>query len=375
MYLNEFRKVIRFIPMWGCLIFCLFTNLILTFNADGADGFSRMSEALAITGTKPTIESVATLPDGEIKEELTAIAFSDESLYDTYDVSSELAPGYLKKVANSPLAVSLLESKYSEVQYRVDHLAHVEADKDVYAGSYTSTGYKEFFTSFLPALTAESSILAMLLTVYLFSYENNTKTYYLIACSRKGRKVDIYKAVTALTSSLLFYVVLSSISLLIYFAHWNYEGVWDSSISSMYNIIGDAIVEKPFITVVDLTVGQYILATLALGSALVIISVLFSSVIGLLVKKTYVAGLLTLIVPAFGVFLSSIFSKAGLWGAYLLTSLLPVNIWTSQQVWFTEGGLNAPFLWYETKGLIAGLIIFAVITAGTLIYSHRRDIA
>ena len=344
--------------MWGYLIFCLFLNLILTFNADGASDLNSMSEALTITGTRPSIESVAELPEGEIRDELTAIASSDESLYDSYDVSSELASGYIRKV-----------------QERVDHLADIEADRDAYAGSYTTICYKELFTSFLPALTAEASILAMLLTVYLFSYESNTNTYYLIACTKKGRKVNTCKLITALVSSLLFYAILTVLSLLIYFGHWNYDGIWDSNISSMYNMISDAIVRKPFITVTDLTVRQYITATLALGTVLVTVAVLFASVIGLLVKKTYVAGLLTLIIPAFGVFLSTIFSNAGLWGAYLLTTMLPVNIWTSQHVWFTEGGLHGPFLWYETKGLIAGLIVFVALTVNTLIYSHRRDIA
>ena len=375
MYRNEFRKVIRFIPMWGYLIFCLFLNLILTFNADGASDLNSMSEALTITGTRPSIESVAELPEGEIRDELQAIASSDESLYDSYDVSSELASGYIRKVSGSPMAVAMLESKYDKVQERVDHLADIEADRDAYAGSYTTICYKELFTSFLPALTAEASILAMLLTVYLFSYESNTNTYYLIACTKKGRKVNTCKLITALVSSLLFYAILTVLSLLIYFGHWNYDGIWDSNISSMYNIISDAIVRKPFITVTDLTVRQYITATLALGTVLITVAVLFASVIGLLVKKTYVAGLLTLIIPAFGVFLSTIFSNAGLWGAYLLTSMLPVNIWTSQHVWFTEGGICAPCMWYEVKGLGCALILFTILTITTLRYSRRRDIA
>jgi len=361
--------------MWGFLIFCLFMNLILTFNADGATEFNKMSKALKMTGTRPSIESVAELPEDEVRDELTAIASFDGSLYDSYEVSSELTSGYIRKVSGSPMAVSILESKYDKVQERVDHLADIEADKDVYAGSYTSICYKELFTSFLPALTAESSILAMLLTVYLFSYETNTNTYYLIACTRKGRKIDTCKLITALTSSLLFYVILSTFSLLIYFGHWNYEGIWDSNISSMYNIISDAIVRKPFITVTDLTVRQYIIATLALGTVLITVAVLFSSVIGLLVKKTYAAGLLTLIIPTFGVFLSTIFSNTGLWGAYLLTSMLPINIWTSQHAWFTEGGLFAPCMWYEVKGLVSALIIFTILTICTLRFTHRRDIA
>ena len=353
MYLNEFKKAVRFIPMWGCLVFCFFFNLILTFNVVGVDEFNDFSSSL--------VEGTATV--------------KTESVFSSYDVDRELTSRYTDIVSGSPMAVNMRRGKYAGVQSHVDHLALEGADSDVMAGIYTPLMYKELFKSFLPALTAEACVMGMLLTIHLLSYETSTKTYLFMSCTRVGRKIDICKIMTALISSLIFYVVLGGTSLLIYFSHWNYSGIWDSSMSSVFNQISDLGILKPFITMGDFTVRSYVLFTMLLGTVLVIVSVLFASVIGLIVKKTYVAGILSLLIPASGLFLSVILSSAEMWGGYLISMLLPINIWVSQPVWFTEGGLSSPCLWFETKGLIGALVAFTLLMACTVKTMHRRDIA
>ena len=353
MYLNEFKKAVRFIPLWGYLVFCLLFNLILTFNVNGVDEFNDFSSSLA-EGTE---------------------CVSADPVFSTYDIDMELTSRYTDIVSGSPMAVNMLRDKYAGVQSQVDRLASEEADRDILAGPYTSLIYKELFTSFLPALTAEGCIMAMLLTIYLISYELNTKTYYFFSCTRVGRRIDNCKIATALISSLIFYIVLCCLSLLIYFSHWNYSGIWDSAMSSAFNQITDLGIHKPFITLSGFTVRSYVLSTVLLGTALIILSVLFSSVIGLIVKKTYIAGILSMLLTASGIFISSLLSEAGLWGGYLISMLLPVDIWLSQPVWFTEGGLSAPCLWFETKGLAAALVAFTLLMACTVKTMHRRDIA
>ena len=71
---------------------------------------------------------------------------------------------------------------------------------------------------------------------------------------------------------------------------------------------------------------------------------------------------------------TSLFGDLKMWTAYLYSLLQPVCIWMGQPVWFTEGGFNAPCIWFEVKGLFGSVVIFTIMLLFAFRYMRRRDV-
>ncbi|MDY6306816.1 MAG: hypothetical protein SPL71_01945 [Oribacterium sp.] len=198
MYRNEIRKLTRFMPMWIFLALCLVLNIIITFNSPEREYFNEISLIAKAAGQKMNGDYAGrldTLPSSDIKADVEYIAEHIRPIYGTYDVESELTGYYTNIVSKSPKAVSMLEKKYAAVQGQVDHLAEIEADMDLYAGPVTDQSYKRLFYTLMKALSAETCIIGMLLSVYLVSYEKMTGTEQFFSSTRIGRKICICKIV------------------------------------------------------------------------------------------------------------------------------------------------------------------------------------
>jgi len=168
-----------------------------------------------------------------------------------------------------------MDQKYREVQMLVDHLAGTQADMDLYAGHITPKSHGTLFGTLLRAISAELCLLAMMVTVYLFGYEKTAKTDLYFASTKVGRKLAVCKVFTALTASIGIFSVLTALSLRIYFLHWDYTGIWKANVASQFNTVHDLLLTKPFITVTDFTVKNYLAATIGLSIVLVVIGSLF----------------------------------------------------------------------------------------------------
>ena len=82
-----------------------------------------------------------------------------------------------------------------------------------------------------------------------------------------GRNMVRGKIVAAVTAGVALYLLLTGLTLGIYFAQWDYSGLWSASVSSQFNFLTDVMVRRPFFTWADFTVAQYLVACLALGAA------------------------------------------------------------------------------------------------------------
>lgn len=377
MYRAEYRKILRFVPLWIYLGICLLFNIILTFNSGDVIYFNGMSSIAAQAGQKldeQFIGKVSALQDHPYRQDALEIAESIRPLYEDYNVDANLTFYYAGLVSSSQKAVSIVEQKYLEVQNLVDHLADTQADMDLYAGPITPKSHGNLFGTLLQSISAELCLLAMMVTIYLFGYEKMVKTDMYFASTKVGRKLASCKVLTALTASIGLFFAVTALSLGIYFLHWDYTGVWEANVASQFNTVHDLVLTKPFITVADFTVKYYLAATIGLIVVLVVIAVLFASMIGILVSNHYAAGLLTLLIPALGLFATSLSGDMKMWTAYLYSLLQPVCIWLAQPVWFTEGGFNAPCIWFEVKGLSGAVVIFTIMLLFAFRYMQRRDV-
>ena len=132
---------------------------------------------------------------------------------------------------------------------------------------------------------------------------------------------------------------------------------------------------KPFITWGDFTVAGYLAATLVLIAAMTVISGFTASVVGTLIRNTYVAALALMLLCAGGFALIVAFADLKLWAAYEISAFLPVTLWTTQNIWFTESGISSILPWQETITACFGLLLFGCGTWLALRHFYRKDIA
>ena len=161
--------------------------------------------------------------------------------------------------------------KYELLQDRVDHLAQTDAALDLYAGPITQDSHQYLYNNLLRAIVTEGILLGVLCTLYLMGYEKLTGTQDVICTSRVGRQLWRRKVRISIVASLGLYALLILATLGPYLFLWNYNGIWESSVSSQFNYYADLFFVRPFLTWIDLTVRQYFIAMIVAGGVLVMV--------------------------------------------------------------------------------------------------------
>lgn len=375
----EWRKLLRLPTLWVFLGLCLGFNLLLIFGQafPDRDFFNQVSATAEVLGQRmdPAFHrGLAAMPPTEHRDALLPAVAGAEDILEDYDTDI-LADFYADVVKSSPLAQKWMTWKYDLLASRVAHLAQTDAAMDLYAGPATHGSHQFLFGTLLRAVLCESGILAMLGTLYLLGYETMHRTQGLTCTTRTGRRLHWIKVLAALCASVGLYLILVTGSLIPYFLLYRYDGIWNASVSSQFNYLTDLLLTRPFLTWGDFTVGQYLLAFLALGAGLTAVFSLLAAVWGILMQNTYFGALGAGLLCFGGLGLTSLLGEAGLWVPYLISTLQPATLWLSCGGWFTELGLNAVLPWQETIGVGINYLFWGGAAAMALARFQRKDVA
>lgn len=373
----EWQKLFRLPALWVFLGLCLaFNGLLLAEPSPYDRAFFNETSSDAVALGQRADDSfrarLAALPYTENREILRQSLMRTEDIFETYS-TEELAAFYQKATAGDPIAQSILTRKYELLQNRADHLAQTDAALDLYAGPITHDSHQYLYNRLLRAIVTEGILLGVLCTLYLMGCEKQTGTQNLICTSRTGRRLWRRKMRISLAASLGFYALLAAAALGPYLFLWNYDGIWNSSVSSQFNYYSDLFFVRPFLTWTDLTVKQYFIAMILAGGVLVLVFTMLTAAVGLWLKHTYAAAVAVTALCSVSVGLSIAASNSGWWTAYLLLTFSPVSLWLSFNCWFTEMGLSAAIPWQETVGLSLGLFVWGGLTAFTLRSFERKE--
>ena len=374
----EWRKLARLPALWLFLALCLAFNGLLLFETNGPR--QRFNEASAITkelGQRVDGDFLEGLENrSRTKYEYITLAEAREmtDIFADYD-TQYLSGFYAHVLENSPTAQRIMVRKYSLLVGRVERLSETGAAMDLYAGPVTQQAHKFLYGSLFPAIAMEAAILGMLSMLYLLSYEEQRRTVSLACSSRTGRRLYRQKVLAGLTAAVVLYALLAAATLAVYFALWDYSGIWSASVSSQFNYLVDMMLRRPFLTWADFTVATYLAAVLTLGAALTAVFSLLATVCGLLLRRNAYAPALVLAVLGFGgVGQSSVLAEAGLWPAYFLALLHPSCVWLAIGGWFTELGLAGAVPWQETTAVGLNLLVLSLGTLLALRHFGRKDI-
>ena len=376
----EWRKLFCLPALWGFLLVCLVFNwYLIGSNAYTREPFNQVSTATAELGQRVDgvfLDKLSTQPSSELQNALAEIATAMENIYESYDVTV-LTQIYQARVADSPLASDWVAWKYRLLEQRVEHLAQTGAAMDLYAGPWndqTHSSFQFLFGGLLRAILAEAAALGMLSTLYLFGYEDLTRTGQQIYSSRVGRRLCWIKVCSGLAAGLVLYALLALLTLLPYFALWDYSGIWDASVSGQFNYLLEFMIRRPFLTWADFTVAGYLAAALALGGCLTAVFCLLAAVCGVFVRNIYLSAL-TLILICLGLLTAiSLCATLKWWPLYFVFAFQPVLVWLSSGAWFTEMGLNGAVPWQETTAVGLNLAVLSLGTALALRRFSRKDV-
>lgn len=374
----ELKKLFRLPALWVFLALCLALNFMLIFSSEnGLPFFNEISAAASVLGQRVDdgfITGLNEMQQTENRDILLEAVTGMTDEFDGFDTNS-LSQYYESMVEESPTAVRWMQNKYKKLSARITELAGSDASMDVYAGPMTHDSHQFLFGTLLRTISAESCILAALAVLYLFCYEKLNKTELTVCVSRIGRRLWWTKTAAGILAALAMFLLIAAVSLGVYFSRWDYSGVWCANVSSGFNYIQDVMMVKPFITWGNLSVAGYLAATLALIAAMTVISSLVSAITRTLIQNTYVAALALLLICAGGFALPIAFADLKLWAAYEISAFLPVTLWTTQNIWFTESGASSILPWQETITAALGLLLLGCGTWLALRRFYRKDIA
>ena len=374
----EWRKLFRLPALWAFLVLSFLFNalLICTLSEWDRTFFNDTSEDAALLGQRVDqafCDGLAALPETENRTVLLQSVTGLEDSFETYDTGI-FKDFYTAVVKNSPTAVSLVAWKYDALSARVKHLAQTDAGIDLYAGPVTQGSHQFLFGTLMRSLLGETAIAAMLGTLYLLGYEGMHRTESLACASRTGRRLQRTKVLAALGASLVLLALVAVPTLGLYFARFDYGGIWDASVSSQFNYLSDLMLIRPFLTWGDFTVAEYLAAALVLGAALTAAFSLLASLCGTLVRSPYLAALVLGLLCFGGLGLTSALGNLKLWVGYVLSCFQPTIVWLCCGGWFTELGLNAVLPWQETIAVGADLLLLCAGTALALRRFRRKDV-
>ena len=374
----EWRKLFSLPALWAFLALSLLFNtlLICTLSEQDRAFFNDTSADAALLGQRVDqafLDGLAALPETENRAFLLQSVTGLENIFETYDTGI-LKDFYTDVVKASPTAASWMAWKYDALSKRVEHLARTDAAMDLYAGPVTQGSHQFLFGTLMRSILGEAGIAAMLGTLYLLGYEGMHRTESLTCASRIGRNLRQTKVLASLGASMALLALVAVPALGLYFARFDYGGIWNASVSSQFNYFSDMMLIRPFLTWGDFTVAGYLTASLALGTALTAAFSLLASLCGTLVRSPYLAALVLGLLCFGGLGLTSVLGNFPLWVGYMISCFQLPLVWISCSAWFTELGLNAVLPWQETIATVGNLLLLSAGTALALRRFRRKDV-
>lgn len=287
--------------------------------------------------------------------------------------TSELSAHYAAALGPSPLA-DLMERKYQALQVRVDHLAATGAALDLYAGPYTHDVHQLLFGRLMPAVIGEGALAGIAAALLLQEVERMAGTRQMLFSSAVGRRIMLVKLACAVAVGLACYVLLAVVTLggAIFFL--DAGDLLGANVSSQFNFLVEGTFIKPFMTWGDFTVAGYLLATCALGAALVLMAVVVASAWGVLFRDAYRTALALAVACVSMPVISDVAARMGVWEVYTAASFLPVNIWLRAWAWFTDQGRFSFIPWHEVVAVGAGLVAMVAMAGWSYRRFSRRDV-
>lgn len=376
----EFHKIVTNKVLWFLFILMLAFNSFIIISQPLSYEAKRIGELSQTTGVKIDksfkvllAEEIEKNPYSELKG-LYPVILDLEDPLDTYSVVA-IGEAYIEAAGYKGNLADRMRSKYQQFQGSVDQKALSDESLSLYFAGHTYDSFVFLFRHVLGILTLECAILILLTVMSTFELERLSNMPALIASSRKGRKTYLIKGGMAIFAGLLGGVMITGISLALYFMINPYHDVMNSSVSSAFNYMSDFIVgRRPYVTWESLTVKMYLIRSLGIIAGLTLVFGLMAFVVSLVCDHLYF-GILGIFITN-GLVVALPFIMGSSYPAQRVSTFLmltPMWLWLKRQIWFTDGDVDIIWPHFETLGLITMMILFTVLVFVSWQYFKRRE--
>ncbi|MCG3089515.1 hypothetical protein [Sporosarcina cyprini] len=265
----------------------------------------------------------------QLKEMYESTASSIDENYAKIDVE-KLGHTSLEMYKISGPAAKTYLAENEKFAKRFDDMIQNEEHKEWFFAGKAYKMHTYLFNNIFLQMMIEILLLVVLSTAFLATYEFEQRSHLVAFSTRRGRKLMKDKLAASLATAVAISALVLGSTLGVFFMVFDYSHVWETSISSAFNW------EYNFPNVAwwDITVGQFLLASIGvLFIGVLLISVL-TFAISILIKNSYV----TFFVVAAGFIL-----------LYMLPSFMP----HSSNLLFVAG-YTLPTLLMAISGLFMG---------------------
>jgi len=370
----EVRKLAENKIIWIFLVVCLCLNgLIIISEAlgysypDYVAGYAKKNGVVINTEHEP--------PQDDNRYYAEMLQTEIDGAYDPYSGYSTdyVGEAYIRAINYKGVFADMIRAKYDRLQTSVDELAGTDAPMTLYYAGDTARMHSFIFGTVMRFLSMEGSVAAALIAMLSIATEKNSSTETLVYSSRKGRKLYIYKLAASMAVSFIAFASVAMVTMLLLFIFIPIGPIMGSSVCSVFNYINDYLAGlRPFVTWQDMTVWQYMLASLGVSVLMVLCACLCGYAAQIICRTTYIAFGVLMILTILPMFLASISPSGTI--IWILSCLSPVYLWQNLEVWFTDGGGAFVFVNYELVGMAFALLTAAVCAAVSIILAKRSDI-
>lgn len=256
----------------------------------------------------------------------------------------------------------IVRKNYDLLEKRLNEIKKTGEQKNLFFYGKSYLMHSLLFKKIIKYVLFEVTIIAVLITSFLVNYERDNKNNLLVESTKRGRKNSIDKLFASIVGTLIASFIIIGITLLIYFMFFNYGGLWQSSISSMFNWEETL----PNISWFRLSFRSYLMLTIIFILLVAIIISIISFSISMTSKSSY----------------KTIFLFFILFGAiYALPAIIPKSsqfiIWSHFNIftlimksgkWFIGGNPFVSFKYYEVITVISSAFMAGLIA----IFSYKK---
>ena len=382
-YRLELKKLYSSVTLWVLIILFLVFNIFLVISNSGDKYVDFIGEISNETGYvlnedfyNKLLQVQANDIEADYLEQLQLDTYQVEDVFDEYNIN-EVGERYIEATGAPERFAKIMRNKYSDLQNVVNKKGESNEAMTLYFAGATYYMHQLLFKDLMGWLIVEGVLISALLILLSLGYENNNRTEGIVYSTKTGRNILRSKFAASISAALGGYLLLFTVTFLIYFSMNDYSGIWGSSVSSIFNYRNDIIAGvRPFVTWHSYSVFTYFLATIAMSIGLICSFILVAFIIGTIIQNSYISFFVFLIINALMIAIPLMIPNTTLFSYYIkyYSMLSPVWLWLKHSLWFTDGDTDTLWKYFETMGLcvsILALTAFSILAAARF---KRRDI-
>ncbi len=252
-------------------------------------------------------------------------------------------------------AAETVRKQYNKLAVRFEQLKDNGEHKNLFFIGKAYRMHKFLFGTLFRNSIIEIGILVVLITGYLLSYEFENRTQLMAYSTKRGRKLDRDKLFTAIFLSIAITTIILGVSLVVYFAVFDYSGLWKVPISSGFNWEYGL----PYISWWKMSLVQYMICCIVLVYLCEIIFTFIAYSISCFIRNSYMVCFIFAVLGGFAFVIPSLMPSYS--NAIFAAQFTPFVLCGYCMEWFMEKGAMAPFKYYELITVMVWSVIVIIL--------------